>query len=324
MAILFCGGEYEDFQITGTVDVQTTTSTYRTAYARCSVQVNSGSVAVAPFTAGNQIGVTARVQLGVITASVPFLWFSTGGSARLRLRTVATAPTTIILESYTSGGVAATLATSTLTVTNGTLYRLDVLVDYQAAGRVRVWIDGFLFIDWSGDPRVSGATTLSSVTLACAANTNVARWSEVIVTDGEDPRPLSLKTLAPNAAGDVAGWSSGGFADIDETTVAEVDLAISDTANQILAVNATGMPTGASGLSIRAVKSIAFAARGSTGPSKLALGIRQSATNGFATGQTLDTGYGAISAMWTTNPVTGAAFTSAEIEAIQLAYRSEA
>jgi hypothetical protein len=331
MAFLFIGGEMEDFVAFGSVTPELSVSGYRTSHARMAVNASGGAWGVnyirAPFTAGSSIGLTARVHTGStsISASQVFLWLASGGSARLRLRTNTTHPTTLILESYTSGGVATTLATSTNTITFNSVYKLDLLVSYGAAGRARLWVDGVLFIDTGTmDITASGSTTLDSANFGNVRSAGQnSPWSEVIVTDGEDPRPLNLKTLVPNATGDVTGWTSGAWGDIDEYAASDTDLAVSDTANQVLTVNCTGMPTGWGGLTVRAVKSVALCARGATGPSKLALGLRQSSTNGFATAQTLDTGYGPVSTTWTANPVTGLAFTPAEIEAIQLAYRSE-
>jgi hypothetical protein len=327
MAILYCGGELEDVAAVGSVVLGTQASTFRSAYARGAIETAGSATWLtnyvqAAFTAASLVGVTARLYSATFLANNAFFWLATGGSARLRLKINSTSPSTMTLESY-NGTSATTLATSSLTTTAAVLIRLDVLVDYQASGRVRVWVDGVLFIDYSGNVSAGGGTTLDSVNFSCLSSVSTARWSEIIVTDGEDPRPLAVKTLVPNATGDVTGWTSGVFGDIDDTTASDVDLAVSDTAMQVLAVNCTGMPTGWGGLTVRAVKSVALCARGATGPSKLALGLRQSSTNGFATAQTLDTGYGPVSTTWTANPVTGLAFTPAEIEAIQLAYRSE-
>lgn len=328
MTLLFVGAEFEDFTAAGGGwSVTTNSAYYRSAYARMGMY-NSGSttfdairLSSPSFTASSLLYVTARVAFISLVSTLPFMYLTTGGNARLRLRMSGTStPTTIVLETW-NGTSAVTLATSSLTVTTNTAYKIDWAVDYQAAGRLRLWVDQVLFIDYSGDPRVSGATSLNGLSLAPAHSAQNSSFSEVIVAD-EDTRPLSVKTLAPDATGDVTGWTSGTWQDIDETAASDADLAVSDTASQILSVNCTGMPSGASNLSVRAVKSVVYAARGATGPSKIDIGLRQSSTNAFASSQTLDTGYGVFSATWTINPITSAAFTPSEINALQLAYRS--
>lgn len=329
MGLLFVGGEAEDFTSLGTATFDTSGSgvRWRAGYPRGSItwSASSNSTPYVSFAASTTFWASYQFNATQINASSGVGWWlalGTGGNARLRFRWTGSSPSTVILETW-NGTSAVTLATSTLTMAGSTQYKIDLSVDYKVAGRVKLYLNQTLYIDYSGDVTAAGATTLNNLIFGSQGSANSLYVSEIIVAD-EDTRPLSVKTLAPNATGDVTGWASGGWAEIDDTTASDSDLAVSDTAGQVLAVNATGMPSGSSGLSVRAVKSVALAARGSTGPSKLALGVRQSSTNGFATGQTLDTGYGVVSTTWATNPVTGAAFTSTEIENLQLAYRSEA
>lgn len=332
MTILFCGGEYEDFTLVGAVAFATSaTSYFRSTYARGTMQV-PGSAAVmaayakASFTASSAFSVTARVGYAQgNTANYILLWLSTGGSARLRLRLSSTSPSTLVLESYTSGGVATTLATSTATLAFSNLYRLDIVVNYGTSGQVRVYLDQALLIDTgTTDVTASSATTLDGLHLGNTSTTSgfVTNWSEVIVST-QDSRTLSLVTLAPNAAGTTSSWT-GAYTDIDETTASDTDVLTSATANQVTSVNATGMPSGWSNLTVTAVKCIASAARGSTGPSKLALGVRTNSTDSFPTATTLDTGFSTpVTTYYELNPVTGVAWTTTEIDAIQLAFRSE-
>lgn len=332
MTILFCGGELDDFVSSG-VAATTSAATFRSAYARCSLLI-SGSTwptynAKAAFAASSDFSVSARVYFGAgFSAGQPFLWLATGGSTRLRIRATSTvnsfATTTIYLDSYTSGGVATTLQTSTLTITNSTLYRFDLIVSYGVSGRVRLYIDQVLYLDYSGDVTASGSTTLNEVYFgSVSTSTFTANISEVIVCT-QDSRTLSLATLAPNAAGTTNTFTSGAYTDIDETTASDTDVAISSTTGQILQVNCTGMPTGWSNLSVVAVKNLASAAKGATGPSKLAIGVRTGGTDYYETATALDGGYtNPPFKIWELNPVTGVAWTTTEIDALQLAYKSE-
>lgn len=329
MTILFAGGELEDFTLGGSVTFSTSGSVkMRAAYARgyaivAAASTNMAASIKAAFTASSAFSATARFyQNNNTAASRTLCWFATGGSARLRLTCSGSSPTTIILESYTSGGVAATLATSSLTFAADVLHRLDVTVDYQAAGRVRVWINGTLYIDFSGNPIVSSATTLDGFYMSTCSQSFDCNWSEVIVAT-QDTRTLSLVTLAPNAAGSANAWT-GAYTDVDETTASDIDVMTSATANQVANLNTTGMPTGWSNLTVTAVKVTASAARGSTGPSKLALGVRTNTTDSFPTATTLDTGFSTpVTTYYELNPVTSAAWTTTEIDALQIALKSE-
>lgn len=333
MSILFFGGEMEDFTVSGGPVVDASNTRYRTAYARQALYFSGNYTTQSiskSFASTSTVNLTGRFYANsVFSAGSPGPVLTVGGSVRLRVRVAGSGggnltTTALVVESYTSGGVATTLGTSSLTVAISTVYKLDLLVTYGTSGRVRLYIDNVLFIDYSGDVTASGATALDGFMIGgfCSSSSFFTAWSEIIVTDAEDTRPLGVKTLVPDATGDVTGWTAGVWSDIDDATASDTDLAVSDTAAQVLAVNCTGMPSGASNLSVRAVKSVALAARGASGPSKIDIGLRQSSTNSFTASQTLDTGYGAFSATWTTNPFTSAVFTSAEIAAIQLAYRS--
>lgn len=330
MTILFTGGELEDFVLGGTVAALTIGSSFRSAYARMSVFPDGGAFAVnyakASFTASAAFSVAARFYSGNAAFSTDnvFFWLATGGSARLRLKINGTGPSTFTLQSYTSGGVATTLATSSATLAILNLYRLDILVSYGVSGSVKVYVDGVLALDTGVmDVTVSGATTLDGAYFAAPKTTssNVG-WSEVIVCT-QDSRTLSLKTLVPDAAGTANAWT-GAYTDIDETTASDTDVVASATANQVANFNTTGMPSGWANLSVTAVKVVASAARGSTGPSKLALGVRTNSADSFPTAVTLDTGFSApVTTTYELNPVTGIAWTTAEIDALQIAFKSE-
>lgn len=330
MGILFCGGEIEDFSILGTVSATTTTSRFRSAYARIALEPAGGGLstnnAKASFASSSQFWATFRLSTATsFTANSSFVVFSIGGAARLRLRlTSSSTGSTFFVDKY-DGTTGTTLATSTGTLATSTLYRFDVAVSYGAAGRVRVWLDGTLALDTGTiDTTVSGATALDGVHFAAMSTTTSTTMfiSEVIVAD-EDTRPLSLKTLAPNATGDSSQWT-GAYTDVDETTASDTDVLSSATAGQVTNMECTGMPAGASGLAVRAVKVVASALRGTSGPQKLALGVKSGSTSGYSADLTLDTGYTTVSNTWTVNPATSAAFTGAEIDSLKLAVKSVA
>lgn len=329
MSVIFCGGEAEDVTVTGAVGFGTTAGRYRNTHTRGYLSVPGSSTFATNyvrggFAAASTVGVTARVHaLTALTANTPFFWLATGGSARLRLKVNSAAPSTITLESY-NGTTATSLQTSTATIVSDMLYRLDVSVSFGASGSVKVWVDSALVIDYSGNTAAGGGTTLDSVNLGPMAAGATTGWSEIIVTDGQDPRTLSLKTLIPDSVGAANAWV-GAWSDVDDVTASDTDVMSSATANQVANLGLTGMPAGWSNLTVTAVKLVASAARGAAGPSKLALGVRTNSADSFPTATTLDTGFSAaVTTTYILNPVTGLAWTPAEIDALQLALRSEA
>lgn len=322
---IFMGGELEDFTPSGAVSFSTAAAAYRSAYARgaCSMTTTSGASLSAPFgTPSALFFTTARVFVSGALSTTPFLWFSTGGAARLRLRPAGTSPAALVLETY-NGTAAATLATSTPTIAVGNLYRLDMAVDYQAAGRVRVWVDGVLYLDYSGNVTAAGATALDGMVLSSTGATGTTYWSEVVIAPYDLRSMAGLRTIQPDSTGDLSQWV-GGWPDVDESAASETDVLTASGAGLVHTVNCSGMPSGAGNLTVRAVKVTVSACRGAGGPQSIDLGLRQSSTNAFGTTKALQAGYTVLTETWETNPITGAAFTSTEIDNLQLAFRSVA
>lgn len=331
-SFLFIGGELEDFGQSGqtsNIGMSTTGTAMRAGYARASIYVQAtGNYVWANFAPSAQFAATCRFHTstsGSNPHNTAMMALCVGASPRLILRrTVATASATTLTLEKTDGTTVTSLGVSTATIAASVLYRLDILVDsYGAAGRVRVYINQVLYID-SGvvDVAAGGATALDRFIFypQYTASSFTTYYSEVIVAT-EDTRPLSLVTLAPTTVGDSNTFTRGGWADIDEITASDTDVTVGDTNGQLLTVHTSGLPS--TTLTPRAVKVNAVAVRGSTGPSRLGLGVRSGGANALNTAALLDTGYGIASAAWSVNPATGAAWTVAELEALQIAFRAE-
>jgi hypothetical protein len=335
---LFVGGERDDFieVLTGTTVSSnaahsTNTAHYRTAYARAAVGVQHGSsnnstyLRTPAFTPRSSMSVTARFYFSSAqVAGAVWLWLGTGGSARLRLAQVSSTSGSLFRLEKFDGTTPTTLATSSVGIVTNTLCRVDCIVEYGVSGRVRVYINQELALDYSGDVTAAGTAALDTAAFLSAATGSLTYWSEVIVHPN-NTRAMSLRTLVPDAVGDASEWV-GAYTDLDEITASETDFAASASVGQVMAVNCTGMPAGVTGVTVAALKVTASAIKGGTGPATLALGVRSGGTTAFAPARPLDVVYstGAISEYWETNPVTGQAWTAANIDALQLAFRSEA
>jgi hypothetical protein len=329
MAILYCGGELEDVAAVGTVAFSTSAG-FRSAYARGRLDAVAASgqpnYVKVSFLASATFGVTGRFsQITSYSANAIIMSLAAGGNARLRLRLSTAANTSTLYIEKFDGSSSTTLGTSTLTLAAGTsnVYKIDVLVNYAAlGGYVRVYVDQTEYISYSGDPTAGGSTSLDEVRLSGGYNVSTGGWSEIIVAS-EDTRPLSLKTLNPNAAGDVTEWT-GAYTDIDDITASDADTASSGTAGQILTTESTGMPAGGSGEAIRMVKIVASALRGAAGPQKIQIGVKSGSTYGWSPDLALDTGYTPVSHTLTTDPATGQPFAREAITALKFAMKSVA
>jgi hypothetical protein len=182
---------------------------------------------------------------------------------------------------------------------------------------VSVYCNGNLIIEYTGDittPNIENGFDCVSI----GNDSNYFYPSEIIVAD-EDTRLMRLKTLAPSAAGDTSANWTGAYTDIDETTLSDSDKIYSSTNNADFQCNLTGMPSGA--WSVKAVKVAARCVDGS-GSTGIQLGVKSGGTVGSGNTQTASGYWQTKEILMQVNPVTGVAFTPAEIEALQINLRA--
>ena len=149
MTILFIGGEIEDFVTFGAVTMNSAASDIRNrgalwsrGYVECASGTALGSYLKASFAAQSTVWVTARVfyQSSFTVNYLPFC-LANGSTNRIRLRVSTSAiSSTIVLEKF-DGSSATTLATSTNTLTGGTVYKLDVYCNYAVSGNIKVYFN---------------------------------------------------------------------------------------------------------------------------------------------------------------------------------------
>lgn len=326
MAIYFMGGEDIDFLPNGTVSVSTDSSTYRAEYARCSLAVSGGAAlgnswrglfesAASAFWFGCRVapGTAARTA----NPGQPLIVFNDGISKRLGLSYDDAGAYSV--GTWDDSGTYVKLISSVGSQPSA-IHKLDMRVSYGTSGAVRVFVNGVEIITYTGDITRSGSTTLSSFALAssCGAG-GTSYFSEITCTD-RDSRTLMLKTHVPSAAGSTSQWT-GSFADIDETTINEADGVSTNVTDQVSSFDVTNLPTG-SNLAVRGFKVSGYAARGETGPQNLALGVVTNASNAYSDDIPVDTGWTRLGKSWENNPVTGTAWTSDEINALQISVKS--
>lgn len=321
MAFQFIGGEDHDFVKIGNCAVDTsTTAARRSANARCSLRVGGIGSAVTDgwqqdFAAAiSSFWFTARFYVGslaTVSAGTDFLTFLDGSTRRLLL--VNDGSNRISIVKQTGAGVRTTLATSVLAMSAVTLYKLDVQVNgYGPAAVINVYLDGMLWVTYTGDAATDSSTQLSGFCLGhMGADSSTVYWSEIICGT-DDTRSMSLVTLPPAANGNTFAWTNS-YASIDEITTDDADLCASDTADQVAqtTVTSTGL-TGTPG--ILAVCVSARAQHGSSGPTKLQLGLRVNGGDYFSADKTLAASFARAANIWESNPNTAASWSHTDLK----------
>ena len=318
MSILWCGGEDIDFP-NETIPAAGTFS-FDTSMSRGTLRCPSGIAKSVLFT-----GITSGWLhfVGSVSGTYPSdLLAGLFQSASNKGILVSTSVTGSKIQLRKYDGSSYTLLASE---TGGSYVSGIRKVDLQISGigsssNAKVYVDSILFIDFTGDLSISGLTELNCVRIYGQYGSfgwNSNEFSQIIVAD-EDTRLMSLLTLAPSAAGDTSDWTNG-YANIDEVTLSDTDTVYSETATQEFQCNLTGMPTG--DFSVKAVKMAARMAD-AVGGFDAQIGLRTNSTTSLGADVGLTTSWAIYESLYLTNPVTSSAFTPAEIEALQLAFKS--
>jgi hypothetical protein len=210
--------------------------------------------------------------------------------------------------------------------------RFDISVaNYGVTATVVVYLNGVSIITFTGDVTVPGQTNFDCVTLmpmtltgsTSPGNTTTYNLSETFVSDS-DTRPVQgLQTLALTGAGTTNGWTNNTFSNINGINFSDGSPASVNTTATDQQYTVTA-PTPVS-FAVAAVIVSARMAKGTTStPTQVKLGYGNGAAGSFGTGaaKTVTTGFQSYQQIDAINPVTGVAFTQANISALQLDIQS--
>jgi hypothetical protein len=332
MTILFCGGEQADFGATnGALPISTTAGNFRPTHARCAVSALVGGTNTRPivtFPGRAQVWLGSHVRHELPGGSGNSSWtsdivaFRDNGVNKIIIRAHVSGGLKTIRAIRVSGGTEAVLATGT--VAYGTaLSQLAIYIDYGTDGQISVFRNSIAVLNYVGDPRPTGSTNLDSVVLGNPDTTATAAsyWSEVIVADEEDVRALSLQTLTPTTFGDLQQWT-GSPADVDEVLPSSEDYLSSSMTGDRVSLKTSGIQTPTPGQQIKAVKLLSSASRSAYGPTTLRMGVRQFGTSSYQATVPLPTTFQPTDFLMQTNPLTGSAWTSDDIAALEIVFET--
>lgn len=310
-----------------TVDTGTPGQHFRSSYARCALRCATGSNATV---GANPLPGGAVTSFWLHFMMYSFSWSGNNMLVGLALSTASNPASGVYVGINSSGklglftwdGTTLTLkASGTSTLSTSVITQCDMQVtSYGASATVNVYLNGNTSaeIAFSGSLAISGVSNLDSVSLA--GNSTNLNASEIIVADS-DTRTLSLCTLAPNANGDSAGSWTNTYTSINPTTINDANAIYNNATGSDFQCNVTDLPSGS--FSILAVKEIARieVTAGAT-PTGAKIGIKSGGTVNVDSGHTPGASWTQYERLMSTNPVTSAAFTQTEINALQLDIQS--
>lgn len=328
MGILFVGGEDADFVGNiAVVGASANAAHRRTSYSRCAIGVSytggNGAGYYASIGSQSAFWMSGRAYLYTADNQYGYLLKVRRG-ANLKLAVGFSGQNTackFTLVKIADNGTTTTLATSTLNVPyNDTTQtqKIDLYVSYAVSGNVKLYVNGILYIDYTGDVTTNGYADVDGVAYGamCATWGGSAHtyWSECVVST-DDTRSLGLATLPVSGAGTTSGWDSGSYADVNETTLADSAIS-SGAANQVMQFTVTPAAILSAAVNIGAVVVNARGQRGATsGPANLQLSVRTGGSDYFSESVPLATSYGVASRLWGANPATSSAWAASDVTA---------
>jgi hypothetical protein len=322
--ILWMGGEDLDFPNGGSLCPSTTAAMFRAGYARESL-TGCASLSYAysnPFPGGavTSAWVSAQVYKSSGAASNRYFGFAKSGTnSSLWVGNDSVNIAKVALWTWDGATWTEIASEAGASLVGNAKNRIDFqLTSYGAAATVNIYVGtsstAAPVITFNGNVVAGTATTVDSV--AIAGGTTSDKISEIIVAD-DSTRNMGLVTLAPNAAGDINQWASGGYSNVNPTTIADTGVINDTTADRAFAANLSPLPSG--NYSILAMKVAARGTKAGAGIASLSVGIKSNGTANSPAAVGLVPAWSTTETFYySTNPVTSAPWTLTDIEALQV------
>lgn len=199
------------------------------------------------------------------------------------------------------------------------VFYMDIKIDFNANTISFFKDDQLLFESESLDfTNIPDAETIRYMRIQGFGRVHV---SQIIIAN-EATINMRVKTLNPDGNGAVQGWDAGDFTDIDDTILDTGTVIESGTAGQEATFTQPGIPNDFSDRPIRGVSFVATARQNGAGPSNLDVGYRHDGVQFYPGTIPLQAGFISETFFVDINAGTGLPFTVADVNALELAYRS--
>lgn len=340
MALLLCDGF--DSYSTATDLTQRWSSQANTTYSATSGRFGGGGVTVS----GSAISTGILKNLGVERSTLyvagsfktvaqnssllrPLVSFLLGTAEQVSLALTGSGTQSGLGVCVSLSGVSQQVGTSGFT--SGQWHRLEVWVTIadSTSGRMKVWIDGAVALDYTGDTRtqISGNVAANTIGIGGSGGTGNSVWDDIIIWDDQGSTfnsapslgDLKIETLRPaaDASTQFSRYSGG-------TNTANVQDSAYDGDGSYVQSNTVGhkdlydfgnllsTPSSILGVVVNTT-----AKRTDTGSRTLASVIKSSSTESTATGVALTSTYSTIQSVHTTDPNTSSAWTETAVNALQ-------
>jgi hypothetical protein len=317
MTAKWVGADDAEYVGMGGAGISTSTGKFRASYADCALEAQDIGICHESFLeyAETAFWFSGRVCTGYITGGNvggTVLHQFVDGSLFPRLQIVGLGSYMWKVQTIDDVGATVNIGNTffyPISSGNGRGDKIDIYVNYDVAGSIDIYINLVHVFVFVGDCTTNGVTELARHRLG-GQGVGFCYWSETWIDD-EDTRAQSLPSWRPVANGNANTFPGSAAANVNEISLDVVTLNQSDTPGQIDQYTSGAVPTGI--LDVKDVIVSAYAQRGTTGPSKLALGVRTNGSNFWGSDQTLGIAWQNIQQVFPQNPDTVAEWLRTEI-----------
>lgn len=342
MTILFAASELEAFQVSSVTDITgvTTGDTFDSLTGRAGMRIQQNAVAAVDFAAQAEGWLHFRAydedtsQAGSATFTFRLVDSGSGEVGVFQLTNDFTDYEVDILNTSPTGWTIPSSSifgqlkfhVTTKTEANTRWENSGILADDSSytvdfhwvisdtVGVMDMYINGVLVTHFSGDTLRLTQTTVDRLELSNGnSSTNGVIFSEVIVAD-EDTRGMRVVTLTPDGNGASTAWT-GDVTDIDETALNDVDLITTNTTAQEELFTSGNLVN-----DHYDVLAFVVGFRGQddvTDVQQVAAMLRTNSLNFNGATQPMPAAFAGHYEVWNLNPDSAAAWTPAQIDAIE-------
>lgn len=243
------------------------------------------------------------------------------GTSVFRVRIENTAPPwRLLAEKRTGPTTWALLGSGVLTFIN-TRSRIDAKVKLGSSGEFKLYVNGTLNIDFSGDTLPDTGPLVSRVRLGGPGGTSTwSAHSGVIVAD-EDTRPMTFVQRLPNGNGAHADWN-GSYTAIDETGINDADYIDTADTGDISTFTFAALPVGMESRNVVALV-LSGRARSSGGIAEIE-GVARVGSTDYTRPSKFEASPQFTNQQWqfSANPATGQLWLGSEINAAQFGVKA--
>lgn len=321
--VYFAGSEDSAFSSTANFAGTTSTTFYRSAFARAAISQNNFAASAYPpaaygitplfgptssFWIHAQHNNTATGGLNNCLLAV----LDSSGVGRILVLGTATAGQVKICTRNAAGTIATLVTSAAGALPTSSLVPIDLFINYAASGQCTLYVSGVAIADTGPGVNVTtdSATALAQVQFASLSTS--AGWSECIIQD-TSTLGLALQTLAPVAAGNTQSWTPNTVGNVNPTSINDANFVAATAVNSLSEWTvSTTLPAGS--WLIEAVVQTARVSVGATGPQHFEWLVRTSDGSDHVTGSVAPTtSFSNFNNVWPTNPHTSSAWGAGEL-----------